>query len=187
MIEINLLPQELQLKTKSTHVDAKNFLYLIPCVLAVVLVWHICLGIAQVSLSAQLKSLNKKWQELEPKRKIWETASKQFNSSPQDVELMQQLIKERVLWAEKLNLLSEKLPAGIWYNEISVSNKVFLLRGSVVSLEKQEVLLINKFLNNLKEEQLFFKHFDNLESGQMQREEIGGYDVMNFTINGKMK
>lgn len=188
MIEINLLPQEKRVKIKrASATETKNYLYLIPLILAIIFFWHICLAVTQVVSNAQLAGLKNKWKMLEPQRKAWEEAKVKYNLAPEDVEMMRQLANEKICWAEKLHTLSSKLPAGIWFNEVSAVNKVFLIRGVAISLDKQELILINKFLNNLKDEKTFFKDFENLESVQMQDTVISGYHTMNFTINGKMK
>ena len=89
---------------------------------------------------------------------------------------------------KKLNRLSLDLPSGIWFNEISANlKKEFILRGSVVSLKKEEMLLINQFIDNLKKDTDFFKDFSKLEMTSAQSGEIGGYEVNDFVISGVLK
>jgi len=190
MIEINLLPQELQIKSRKTpeaKVDSKKFLIVVPVALIILIIMHIYLGFVSISLRANFSGLEKKWKSLETGRKQLDTLKKEYNMLTQDSSAITQLNKDRINWAEKLNLLSLKLPQGIWFNDLQVINKDFILRGSVFSLAKQELTLINKFLSNLKESPGFFKDFSVLEMGIVQREVVGGYDILNFSLNGTLK
>lgn len=187
MIKINLLPQDLQLKYRRVKIDSKSLLCLIPLGFCILIITHIYLGVINIAGNYQFDALNNKWKKLEPQRKLIESISKEYNLLSQDAKLIQEFTKQRISWAQNLNLLSIKLPAGVWFNEILVSNKEFILKGSVVSLVKQELNLINKFLSNLKDDNNFFKNFDKLELGPLQTRTIGGYDIIDFTLVGVLK
>jgi hypothetical protein len=90
-------------------------------------------------------------------------------------------------WSEKLNKLSLNLPSGIWFNELSVSKKDFILKGSVLSLQKEEMNLVNKFIDSLKKDMVFFKDFTRLELSSIQMKTVVGYDVFDFVLTGKLK
>lgn len=182
MIEINLLPQELRIKEKTAKFEIRNLLYLLPMILAVLLLFHLYFLISDFALQRTYKILKNKLIALEPKKKELEKIA-----LTGDDLTIRQFVKERVNWAEKLNTLSARVPSGIWFNELSLSDKDFSLKCSVFSLEKQEMSLINKFLNGLKEEKNFIGDFKNLEIGPAQRETIGSYDILKFTLNGKIK
>ena len=73
MIEINLLPEELKVKTKrlgKVSIESKYFLYLIPLVFAVLILAHICLAAVGIVKSLQFSQLNNKWKKLEPQREL---------------------------------------------------------------------------------------------------------------------
>jgi hypothetical protein len=187
MIEINLLPQGLRPKKHSLEFEANGLFYIILLVFGILIVVHVCLVIASIIAGYQFRNLGDKWKKLEPERKIIESVKKEYTGLSKDTAAIQQFIKDRVIWAEKLNLLSSSLPSGIWFNEIRVSGKDFILKGSVFSLVKQELGQINKFLSNLKTDNDFFQDFLNLELGPVQKTIIGSYEVAEFTINGKLK
>lgn len=187
MIKINLLPQELQKKNESFDKTSKKLFFLIPLFICAVLGVHAYLTISVLSLRYQFNNLKTTWDKLEPKRKVLEAFKKEYGTVAQDLQQIEKWNKERVSWSEKLNILSRKLPSGIWFNEISVSPKDFTLKGSVVSPLKQELSLINRFVSNLKAESVFFKDFKNLELGPLQRDVQSGYDIINFTLTGALK
>jgi len=190
MIEINLLPPELLVRSKKIReekIDIKKILVGIPAVFSLLIIIHIYLGIVNISLGLKYAQLDKRWKATETQRKELDILKKEYNVFTQDSSTIANLNKAKINWAEKLNLLSIKLPQGIWFNDLQIINKDFVLKGSVFYLAKQELTLINKFLSNLKENSEFFKDFQLLELGTVQREVVGGYDILNFSLNGTLK
>jgi len=187
MIEINLLPHELKAKSKNAGLEPGYFLYLIPLVFALLVCAHIILAVVTIARSYQFIALNNKLKSLEPQRKIFENLNKENGMPLADAKLIQQLTVQRINWPEKLNKLSLNLPPGVWFEEITVSSKSFILKGSVISLQKEEMALINKFMDNLKNDTSFFKDFNNLGLSSVQRRVIGGYEIIDFTLLGNLK
>lgn len=197
MIEINLLPQELRIKTKEktpqqvavTTITGlsrdKLFIYAIPALLGLFVLIHLYFAVISIAKGGQLASLKRKWTALEPQKKILDEFNQQYSAASQDSA--QLLIGQRILWAQKLNKLSLDLPAGVWFNDISLSKQSFTLQGSVISLEMQELNLINKLLDSLKADNGFFKDFTSLELSNVQKRSIGSYDVADFVLTGTLK
>lgn len=187
MIEINLLPDELKLRTKkeTKALDARKILYFIPLVFAVLLIAHIYLAGILIFRNYQLNTLSHKWREFEPQRKSMEEFQKGTSQLSGNI---QQLAAKQVNWSDKLSRLILYLPSGVWFNELSFSaGKDFILKGSVVSLQKEEIVLINKFMASLRTDADFFKDFSKLELSSVQRRKIGGYDIIDFVLTGGLK
>jgi hypothetical protein len=199
MIEINLLPEELRVKTKtrnSEQVAAKKgallsqdklFIYAIPFVLGLFVLVHLFFAVIAIAKNTQLISLNRKWVYLQPQKKVLDQFNKEFSSGSQDANFAQLLISKRILWAEKLNKLSLYLPSGIWFNDITINPKNITIQGSVISLQKEEVSLVNKLLDNLKVDAEFSKDFSSFELTSMQNKTVGGYDIADFVLVGALK
>lgn len=189
MIEIDLLPEELKLSPKKEikKIETKQFLRFLPAVCAIVIIIHIYFAFVLLVKNFQFQTLEKKWQGLKPQKKALEEFQKESALLSRDTQVIEQFIKQRVIWAEKLNRLSLDLPAGIWFNEISILAKDFKLKGSAVSTAKTEISLINKFLNNLKNDNVFFKDFVNLELGSVQVRIVGVREVVDFIFTGTLK
>jgi Tfp pilus assembly protein PilN len=147
---------------------------------------HVFLAAAGLFKSYQLKVLNNKWNKLAPQREMLKNLTKEYEVLSADARIIQQLNLRRLNWAEKVNKLSLDLPAGIWFNELSFSRKDFILKGSVISLQKEEMNLVNKFIYNLKKDVAFFKDFSNLELSSVQIRTVGGYDIFDFVLAGKL-
>jgi len=190
MIEINLLPEELRLKNKKPDrgpFPAKYLLYAFAVALAGLILLHVGLFAAVILKNTKVSALNNKWKELEPQRRLFEQSKKNSGILSSDAKAVQQLLKQRVGWSKKLNKLSLDLPSGVWFGEMSLNQKDFLLKGSAVSMEKAEMSLINKFIGNLKDDPDFFGDLAVLELGSVQRRSIGGYDIIDFVFSGKLK
>lgn len=190
MIEINLLPQELKVKPKkdaAIGIEPAQFLYIIPIVFSVLICVHLYLGLIGIVKSQQLRALNNKWNVLSPERKLLEDFRMAYDAVSQDAKTVQQLTAQEINWSQKLNYLSLNLPYGIWFNEITLTQKDLILKGSVISLKKEEMSLINKFIESLKNDTGFFKDFKNLELSSVQRTQVSGYDVVTFALVGTLK
>jgi len=190
MIEINLLPEELKVKTKRVgkiSIESKYFVYLIPLVSAVLILLHICLAAVGIVKTFQFSQLNNKWKKLQPQRELLNNLKKEYDVVASNAKLIQELNSRRLNWSEKLNRLSQDLPSGIWFNEILVSRQDFVLKASVVSLQKEEMSLINKFMDSLKNDTCFLIGFNKLELGPVQKKSVGGYDVVDFILTAKLK
>lgn len=189
MIEINLLPEELKLRPKkeSKKIETRQFLRFLPVVCAIIVIIHIYLALVLVVKISQFRISEKKWQQLKPEKRLLEEFQKKSALLSSDAQAIEQLTEQRIIWAEKLNRLSLDLPAGIWFNEISLLAKSFNLKGSAVSTAKAEITLINKFLNNLKNDHVFFGDFINLELGSVQVRMVSVREVVDFILTGTLK
>lgn len=189
MIEINLLPEELKgnFKSKKLGIEPSYFLYLIPAIFGIILTAHIYLAVFSIVKNYQFRFLSDKWQKLQPQREILESFNKEYEVLSSDAKRIDELIYSRINWSQKLNKLSLNLPAGVWLNEVSFTPKDFVLKGASVSLQREEMSLINKFIDNLKNDTDFFKDFNNLELGPIQRKVIAGYDIVDFVLQGTLK
>jgi Tfp pilus assembly protein PilN len=191
MIEINLLPEELRHKTKGKKtgpgIETKHLLYIVPFIFGVLICAHFYLAVANIIKSQQFRILNNKWQSLESQRSMLESFKKENAVLSQDTSAIQEMVGKRVDWSEKLNKLSLDLPSGVWFNELSISAKDFMLYGSAVSLQKQEMNLIKGFMDNLRNDKSFFKDFNNLDLSSVQRKTVGGYEIVDFIFTGTLK
>jgi Tfp pilus assembly protein PilN len=187
MIEINFLPHELKSKSKEQRDKAQYFRYVILAGVGLLIFVHLCLAIIGVFKYYRFRVLDNKWKKLLPQRKVAEDFKKEYEVLSADAQQIQQFISKRTIFSEKLNKLSLYLPGGVWFNELVYSPKEFILKGSVISLSKEELSLVNKFMDNLKKDAGFFSSFDSLELNSVQRRVIGGYEIIDFILTGKPK
>lgn len=199
MIEINLLPEELRAKTRIKNVEHETgakpvafsrdqlFIYAIPAILVLFILLHFCFAVIAISKNAKLVSLNRQWLNLASQKKAVDEFNSEFSSNLQDTSVLAQLNRQRILWSQKLNKLSLNLPSGVWFNEITINVKDIVIQGSVVSLQAEEVGLINKLLENLKSDSEFSKDIAFFELSNVQKRNVGGYEVADFILTGVLK
>lgn len=199
MIEINLLPEESRVKTKeraSEQATVKSgpgfnqemlFIYALPVILALFVLAHLYFGILSIVKTGQLTTLNKKWMDLAPQKKIVDEFNQVYLAASLDAGLTQLLLKQRVLWAQKLNKLSLDLPSGVWFNEIALAKQNITIQGSVISLKMDELNLMNQLLDSLKADNEFFKDFASFQLSNVQKRVIGSYDISDFVLQGVLR
>ncbi len=191
MIEINLLPEELKArvreKTPVTGTDLKRFLFILPVIAALLLCLHIYLAAMNIKNGVELRSLTKKWEAVAPQKKELDEFNKSYAVFSDDIKAAERLTADRVDWSQKLDRLSRDLPAGIWFRDIFIKSGSFTLEGSVLSLQEDEMGLIKEFMDALKNDAEFFKGFESLDLGSVQRKALGSYNVIDFVLTGKTK
>ena len=187
MIEINFLQHEVKSKNNMPGFSQGYIRYLILGAIGLLVCIHLFLGLMGIFNYFRLGALDSKWKKLLPQRKVVDDVNAQRASLSADVQTTQQLTSQRINFSEKLNRLSLDLPSGIWFTDLVFTSNDFNLRGSVISLQKGELSLINKFIVNLKKDKGFFSGFDSLELGTVQRRIVGGYEVVDFLLTGKFK
>lgn len=196
MIEINLLPEELKARPKTKKIglnkigfdiEARYFIYLILIVLGFLAFIHIYLAGLSLYKNNQLRALTRRWQGVAPQKKILDDFNKEYSIFSSEDRAVKQLLQARLGWAQKLNKLSLLLPAGVWFTDLALSSTDFTLNGSVVSLQKDDMSLINQFMDNLKHDPGFFSDFSSLELSSVQKKTLGGYDITDFILLGTLK
>jgi len=197
MIEINLLPEELKNRVVKANkpeailttagLELKHLILLIPLAFGILLCLQLFLGLWGIVKFSEARILNGRWKILESERKAVEEFNNKYALISEDSQVIQQLLRERIIWSEKLNRLSLDLPPGVWFEELLVNAQGLSLRGAVVSLAKEEMGLIKQLIDNLKNDPAFSKDFNNLEMGSAEKKTLGSYDITEFTLNGNLK
>lgn len=190
MIEINLLPQEMRDKISKAGRGSrlKQASYFAYAVFIILLAIHIFLAAALFSKSVQARKLNSEFKKFQLQKEALGKLNKQgYSLFSDDSKAIQQLVAAALNWAQKLNRLSLDLPPGIWFNEITANAEDFTLKGSVISFQKEEMSLINRFMGALEADGDFFKDFSKLELSSVQRKTVGGYEVVDFILIGTIK
>jgi Tfp pilus assembly protein PilN len=196
MIEINLLPEELRNKVAKVNkpenlpgaaLEAKHFILIIPLIFALLICVQLIAGVISVVRFGRLSALNGKWNSLASDRKVLDEFNDKYSLASGDEQAIQQLMRDRVSWSEKLNKLSLYLPSGVWFEELSVNSKELVLKAAAVSLNKEELTLINQFIAKLKSDPVFFKDFNTFDLSSAQKNTLGSYDITEFTLNANLK
>ena len=186
MIEINLLPEELKSKTQKTGFGQSYIFLGIPLIIFILLFIQLILLVRYSAKVHSLSVLNGKWVALAPKVKMVEDLKKSSGTAAADSQAAK-LVSQRIDWSEKLYLLSKYLPNGICFTSLSLVEKEFILKGSVISLQKEEMNLINKFLTDVSKDKNFIGDFGSLELSSVQESQKSSFEIVDFVLSGVLK
>ena len=187
MIEINLLPEELKKVKGKAGFSKENLQYIFLAGIGLLLIIHLYFAFSVLVKNFQYKSLNKKWLANRVALEKIADWKKEYNLSSQDSQEITRLTQSRVNFCDKLKVMSEILPEGIWFNHLFIKQKDFRLEASVVSLKEEQMSLIRLFLDELKKDKVFFSAFTRLELGPVNLRDFKGYQIMDFSLEGSLR
>jgi len=203
MIKINLLPQELRPKKKST-LPIKAMSFIGGGIVAILILIHILVGMKINQERERLSLLKKEYEAIRPEyERVLKLKSDKENLEAK-VALMEKLLIQRLLWAKKLNQFSDLMPPSVWLSsvfvvtrtsiqnvdgqDISVAKRTLVLRGKTYS-DKGEKMVeqVGDFMRRIKGHGTFYKDFVNVELISTERETIGKTEVMRFELTCQFK
>ncbi len=193
MIEINLIPAQYKKKKKAgllggSRIPPEVVVGSAGGLLILLVIFHIVLLFINVSKLTQQKSLSKKWEEMQPQKAAVDIILNQLRELQANIKTINQVTKKDGLeWAEKLNIISDSLPKGVWLSKLSLKDNVLFIEGSAVSKQQKEMINVHLFDSNLKSNKNFLEHFKDFEPGSIQRRKIQNMDVADFLITIKLK
>ena len=194
MIEINLLPPELKKKRESKILGGKFnlppevMIGLGGGMVAFLIIVHILLMLTNIARLAQYKSLKKEWDRMLPHKGEADNVVKELRNLQAKLKSIDQVSgQELYLWCQKLNIISDSIPRGLWLRKVSLNVHNLLIEGSAISKKDQERVNIHAFASNLKKEEKFMNSLTNLELGSIQRRNINKIEIADFVMTAKTK
>jgi len=194
MIEINLLPKNLRRKSKKGKflgniniplevvIGAGGGLFMI------LIFSHILLLGVGFSKLAIYKSFKNQFQSLQPQKEKADAVIKELRDLQASSKAVHQIAGgETILWSQKLNILSDSLPRGVWLKKVALNENVFFIEGSAIASEDNEMINVHTLTSNLKESNLFFDHLGDLELGSIQRKKIEKVEIADFVLTAQMQ
>lgn len=185
MITINLLPKQMRKTEKKIVLPYKTYLFLgiIFFVLLHVLLFGLG-SVKKIQVAALRGNLNKVSVQAKEAVKI-KTDVKTMETR---VNFLKTSLSRQFTVTELLSGLSAGVPKGLWMERFSLSTKDgMLVQGTVISLSQNEMTLIGKFLQNLKNNKAFESAFSKIELASVQRRSIKTYDVVDYVLQGEVK
>jgi Tfp pilus assembly protein PilN len=193
MIDINLIPPHLKKKEKSKLLGKVNIPLevIIGCgggLLVLLGVMHVLLLFVNIGKLAQHKGLQKQWEATRPGKENVDSVVSEMRVFQGKYKAIEDITgKGRLSWAQKLNILSDSLPRGVWLKKINLDEKMLFIEGSAISKETTEIISIHHLTSNLKDDDYFSEHFSDLELGSIHRRKIKNVEIADFVITMKIK
>lgn len=188
MIEINLASKKTQKKKinipKISSIPSK-FLLIGGAVILLVVAQFAFTALITVKEN-KLKGLERKWAVLEPREKEVLAIKKEMVDLNNRLEAIADIVTKRILWAKKLNDLSDSMVPRVWLTSLSIDEtlkkKYLAIKGGITSLRKDEAAVIGKFMKILKENKSFFEDFSEIKLGTLQQRKVREVEIMEFSI-----
>jgi len=187
MIEINLLPEELRQKHAplfSLNLEMEKIKIFIAVGLGAFLVLLVVfLSVAFFIRKGQVSVLTARENKDSSKISQIQALNSEITGLKVKIDGIDELIKRRFLWAQKLNQLSGLVASNTWFTHIYTdSENRLIIEGSVVSKSEEEMACVGKFMKNLKEDVEFFKDFKNIKLESVQRSDKDESGIVDFKI-----
>lgn len=194
MININLIPDELRKKKKYQFVAAAfkdipleitigslgGFLALLVAV-NILLQLLIFVGIANQ------KRLELSWQMMGPQRIQIDKITNELEGSRQKITTIENIKNGmRISWAQKLNIISDRILPGIWLNRLSLDKDKLLIEGNSVSKKGDYSANVNRFNAALKNEKSFTEGIEGIEVSSVARKKINDVWIASFTMTATL-
>lgn len=192
MIEINLIPQNKRKKKRGQILGIIKIPLeiLIGSIVGVVILMigvHIgLLGVNVLKLTHQ-KNLQKQWDVIAPAKENVDKVIKEMRELQTKHKAIDKITTgSRILWAQKLNILSDSIVRGVWLTRVRLNEGTFYIEGSAVSKQSDEVIGVHPFTSNLKQDKMFVDKFVDLDLDSIQRRFIGKTEVADFIITARV-
>lgn len=172
-------------------------------ILKFVFLWLI-LGAASFFITHKINYFKKRlweieagWKNTEPVLKQRDSLSKRRQELGSFLVLLNEAFKRDIFWSEKLTALTHLVPDEAWLKAISFRKEgkepssMFLdILAAVGYSKRDEELLdkINNFIDGLKQDNNFFKDFNNLSLLEINKAKEGAEgNVMDFKLTLSLK
>lgn len=194
MIEINLIPYSLRKKKKSKlsltefNIPLEIVIGLGGGLVVLLALAHITLLAINIRDLARHKEFQKQMEAVSPGKQQVEKVINELRTLQNTQKAVQGILPERkIRWAQKLNILSDSTPRGVWIRRISLEGDVLLIEGSAISTDNEAMINVHQFTSTLKSQREFLEHFNDLELGSIQRRKIKQMDIADFMITVRIQ
>lgn len=182
MIELNLLPEELKKKKKRIELPEIPFIPIGIALIVVLVVLQLLLSGWVATTRSQISSLEKTWQDLEPKKTKLEEIKKKISATGKKAQTIEYLIDRRMSWARLLNGLSDSVTSNIWLTNLSHNERTLTISGSASGKGEEATAYIARFIQSLKDNSGFFKNFNDVELVSIKQDSVADQNVMDFKL-----
>lgn len=194
MIEINLIAYSLK-KKKEGKLSLKEFNIPLEIIIGLggglvvlLILIHIFLMVVNIRNVARHKALQKQMETVLPGKQRVEEVVNELRVLQGTQKAVQDILpKRKIFWAQKLNILSDSIPRGVWLKRVNLEGDILVIEGSAISTDNEAMINVHQFTSSLKNRQEFLENFNDLELGSIQRRKIKERDIADFMITVRLK
>ena len=143
MIEINLVPVDLRKRKRKAFGGGFNIPLEIIIgsaggLLMLLVLTHFVLIFVSIGKVGKQKILKAEWEKILPDKEKVDTIITDLRLSQKRIGEIRPLADRGDLsWSEKLNIVSDSLPRGVWLKKIALMENVLFVEGSAISRQKK--------------------------------------------------
>ncbi len=193
MIDINLMPSNKRKRLDGwfgleLNISREILLGVGAAVFFLLFVVHIFLAINWIISSVQLAGVEAKYKQLLPDKNALDAISNEVKAVNKKMKAIAGFVPVRTSGlSQKLNIISDALPKGVWLTKIAVDEKAWVVSGIAVAKQHNEIVLVSTLTSNLKKNADLMADFSLLEVTAVNRVKYNTIDVSQFTITAKVK
>ena len=194
MIEINLIPYSLRKKKKDKfsltefNVPLEIVIGLGGGLIVLLVLVHVFLLVINIRNVAKHKEFQRKIAAVSPEKQRVAEVLNELRALQSTQKAVQGILPERkIYWANKLNILSDSIPRGVWIKRINLEGDALLIEGSAIATDNEAMINVHQFTSTLKSQREFLEYFNDLELGSIQRRKIKQMDIADFMITVRLK
>ena len=194
MLDINLVPKNLRRKKKKSAFLGglklpKEVLFgLGGGFFALLVLFHLFLQISIFSKYFQHNKLKAESEKIAPEKQSADAVINKLRTIQAKIKTVEDIsVGKNIAWSQKLNIISDVIPRGVWLKRVALTDEVLFLDGSAISQKANERFNIHTFATELKSDPLFLKDFHGLELGSIQSRKAQQTDIDDFLIKLKLQ
>ena len=195
MNNINLVPENLRKKRGKTinpltviNLPLEVMVGLVGGLICLLIVLHLVLWVMISQRSAEKKKLDRQMESLSPNKQQADAIAKELRVLQEKKSAIEKMTSApKILWAPKLNDISDSMPRGVWLGKISLDQVMFAINGSAVSKGGDEMMGVVELVSKLKGKKAFLTHLKSMEVGPIQRRKIESVELADFSITAKFQ
>ncbi len=194
MLEINLVPVDLRKRKKKAspfvgfHFPVEILIGLGSVIVFVLMLINFSLFYQRLAKAAQYAKLQKQLEEIRPEQEKVKAMAREIKDIEEQVKSIRDIIgDQRVNWSQKLNILSDTIPRGVWFTKVSAQNGMFVIEGSSITKEQDAVMSLQQVISDLKKNQKFLDYLADVRMGGITRRYVNTVEVADFSITGRIK
>jgi len=181
MIKINLLPEAQRKPVSAVEQFHRTPIMWIAfgIVVAIPLLVWAPIGIRQQAL----RQISAKIQALEPKKKTVDQLQRMLTSLRKQEAAFEGLGKGVDRWAERLNILSDATPNGVWFTDLTLEPKGGLvIQGSAIGQTDPGMVSVTRLVQGLKASPIFTSAVKDIQIESISRTQDGEIEVVRFLL-----
>lgn len=134
----------------------------------------------------QLKKLKMAWAEIEPDKKGVDAVLQDLRKLQAQKKSVQEVLgEEKVVWSQKLNIISDSLPRGVWIQKVALTDDMLFVDGSAISKGNTGMFNVHSFMTALKDNKTFQENLKEMELGSIQRRMVDTVEIADFLITAQ--